>query len=78
LRVFGTGTMQQCFGWEKSVSCATDWRRCGDRYNGNPHYFGGVVAFTRTQFLKVNGFPNTFWGCVLDPVRSLVQTSSMR
>lgn len=36
----------------------------GGRYNENPHYFGGIVAFTRAQFLKVNGFPNTFWGYV--------------
>lgn len=31
-------------------------------YNGNPKYFGGIVAFTRRDFIKINGFPNNFWG----------------
>ncbi|KAF6728796.1 Beta-1,4-galactosyltransferase 4 [Oryzias melastigma] len=29
------------------------------RYKG---YFGGVTALSREQFLKVNGFSNTYWG----------------
>ncbi|TRY74222.1 hypothetical protein DNTS_033175, partial [Danionella cerebrum] len=29
------------------------------RYKG---YFGGVSAMTKEQFLKVNGFPNSYWG----------------
>uniref|UniRef100_A0A3P9KBH8 Beta-1,4-galactosyltransferase n=1 Tax=Oryzias latipes TaxID=8090 RepID=A0A3P9KBH8_ORYLA len=29
------------------------------RYSG---YFGGVTALSREQFLKVNGFSNTYWG----------------
>ncbi|XP_076867616.1 beta-1,4-galactosyltransferase 4 [Brachyhypopomus gauderio] len=29
------------------------------RYKG---YFGGVTALSRQQFLKVNGFPNSYWG----------------
>ncbi|TKS83978.1 Rho GTPase-activating protein 31 [Collichthys lucidus] len=29
------------------------------RYKG---YFGGVTAMTKTQFLQVNGFSNTYWG----------------
>ncbi|KAK1787708.1 hypothetical protein P4O66_016199 [Electrophorus voltai] len=26
------------------------------------NYFGGVTALSKEQFLKVNGFPNTYWG----------------
>ena len=33
-----------------------------NRYGSNPSYFGGIVAFNRTMFNKVNGFPNNFWG----------------
>ncbi|CAH0521086.1 unnamed protein product [Peronospora belbahrii] len=36
--------------------------RVWERYNGGSNYFGGIVAFTRQQFVKVNGFPNNFWG----------------
>ncbi|CAI9582212.1 unnamed protein product [Staurois parvus] len=25
-------------------------------------YFGGVSALTPDQFMKINGFPNTYWG----------------
>lgn len=25
-------------------------------------YFGGVVAISKTHFLKVNGFSNSYWG----------------
>lgn len=33
-----------------------------DRYNSNPRYFGGIVAFRGDIFDKVNGYPNNFWG----------------
>ncbi|KAG6612587.1 putative beta-1,4-galactosyltransferase [Phytophthora cinnamomi] len=36
--------------------------RVWDRYNESSNYFGGIVAFTRQQFIRVNGFPNNFWG----------------
>jgi len=36
--------------------------RVWDRYNNNAKYFGGVVAFSEEMFLRINGFPNNFWG----------------
>jgi hypothetical protein len=36
--------------------------RVWNRYNDNPKYFGGIVAFSEEQFRKINGFPNNFWG----------------
>jgi len=27
-----------------------------------PHYFGGVVLFTKEDFLEVNGYSNEYWG----------------
>jgi hypothetical protein len=33
-----------------------------DRYNSNPKYFGGIVAFSKELFEKINGYPNNFWG----------------
>ena len=33
-----------------------------DRYGGNPNYFGGIVAFNKEIFQKINGYPNNFWG----------------
>ncbi|XP_063788210.1 beta-1,4-galactosyltransferase 1-like [Pseudophryne corroboree] len=36
-----------------------------DKFNFRLRYktvFGGVVAFSKEQFLKVNGFSNVFWG----------------
>ena len=32
-----------------------------NRYQGE-RYFGGVVAFNKSDFNRVNGYPNTFWG----------------
>ena len=36
--------------------------RVWDRYSNNPKYFGGVVSFSKTDFKRINGYPNTFWG----------------
>jgi hypothetical protein len=36
--------------------------RVWDRYSNNPKYFGGVVAFSASDFKRINGYPNTFWG----------------
>jgi hypothetical protein len=33
-----------------------------DRYGKNPDYFGGIVAFNKEMFNRINGFPNNFWG----------------
>lgn len=27
-----------------------------------PQYFGGVSALTPDQYMKINGFPNEYWG----------------
>jgi hypothetical protein len=43
---------------DKPVHIAAVW----DRYGNNPSYFGGIVAFNRNMFTKINGFPNNFWG----------------
>lgn len=43
---------------DKPVHIAAVW----DRYGSNPSYFGGIVAFNRNMFNKINGYPNNFWG----------------
>lgn len=43
---------------DKPVHIASVW----NRYGSNPSYFGGIVAFDRKMFKKINGFPNNFWG----------------
>jgi len=40
------------------VHIAAAW----DRYGKNPDYFGGIVAFNKDMFNKINGYPNNFWG----------------
>ena len=36
--------------------------RCWDRYSNNPKYFGGIVGFSSSDYKRINGYPNTFWG----------------
>lgn len=36
--------------------------RVWGRYSNNPKYFGGVVSFSSSDFKRINGYPNTFWG----------------
>jgi hypothetical protein len=36
--------------------------RVWDRYANNPKYFGGVVSFSPSDYKRINGYPNTFWG----------------
>jgi hypothetical protein len=36
--------------------------RVWDRYANNPKYFGGVVSFSSSDYKRINGYPNTFWG----------------
>lgn len=42
----------------KPVHIAAVW----DRYGGNQKYFGGIVAFNKEMFNRINGYPNNFWG----------------
>lgn len=36
--------------------------RVWSRYNKNPRYFGGIVSFSEEMYVRINGFPNNFWG----------------
>lgn len=36
--------------------------RVWNRYSNNDKYFGGIVAFSKEQYERINGFPNNFWG----------------
>jgi predicted glycosyltransferase involved in capsule biosynthesis len=42
----------------KPIHIAAVWVR----YNNNPKYFGGIVAFNFNDFVKINGYPNNYWG----------------
>lgn len=42
----------------KPIHIARVW----DRYSNNKKYFGGVVSISKSDFLRLNGYPNTFWG----------------
>ncbi|XP_067824577.1 beta-1,4-galactosyltransferase 2-like isoform X2 [Heptranchias perlo] len=51
--------LYRCGQNPRHLACAMD--KFGYRlpYTG---YFGGVVAFTKDQYLKINGFSNSYWG----------------
>ena len=36
--------------------------KCWNRYNKDAKYFGGIVSISANDMMKINGFPNTFWG----------------
>lgn len=46
-------------GCSKSVKCMVGLFVLSLPY---PQYFGGVSALTPDQYLKMNGFPNEYWG----------------
>ncbi|OCT97447.1 beta-1,4-galactosyltransferase 1 [Xenopus laevis] len=48
-----------CFSQPRHLSAAMDKFGFGLPYN---QYFGGVSALSMKQFLKINGFPNNYWG----------------
>ena len=36
--------------------------RVWDRYNANPKYMGGIVAWNAEDYKAINGYPNNYWG----------------
>lgn len=49
----------RCFGQPRHLSVSMD--KFGFRLPYN-QYFGGVSSMSKEQFLKINGFPNNYWG----------------
>ncbi|NP_001016664.1 beta-1,4-galactosyltransferase 1 [Xenopus tropicalis] len=49
----------RCFNQPRHLSAAMDKFGFGLPYN---QFFGGVSALSKEQFLKINGFPNNYWG----------------
>ncbi|XP_062864322.1 beta-1,4-galactosyltransferase 1 [Trichomycterus rosablanca] len=49
----------KCFDQPRHLSVAMDKFRFRLPYK---QYFGGVSAMSKKQYLKINGFPNNFWG----------------
>lgn len=51
--------LYRCFDNPRHLAVAMDKFNFQLPYNG---YFGGVSSLSKNQFLKINGFPNTYWG----------------
>ncbi|XP_068565588.1 beta-1,4-galactosyltransferase 1-like [Cebidichthys violaceus] len=51
--------LYRCFDNPRHLAVAMDKFNFHLPYNG---YFGGVSSLSKSQFLKINGFPNTYWG----------------
>nr|XP_033495362.1 beta-1,4-galactosyltransferase 1-like [Epinephelus lanceolatus] len=51
--------LYRCFDSPRHLAVAMDKFNFHLPYD---HYFGGVIALSKEQFLKINGFPNTYWG----------------
>ncbi|KAM9100494.1 beta-1,4-galactosyltransferase 1 isoform X2 [Sarcophilus harrisii] len=49
----------KCFEQPRHLSVSMDKFGFSLPYN---QYFGGVSALSKEQFLKINGFPNNYWG----------------
>ncbi|XP_059847280.1 beta-1,4-galactosyltransferase 2-like [Hypanus sabinus] len=51
--------LYRCSANPRHLACAMDKFNYRLPYTG---YFGGIVAFTKEQYLKINGFSNNYWG----------------
>ncbi|KAJ8001010.1 hypothetical protein DPEC_G00186370 [Dallia pectoralis] len=51
--------LYRCFSQPRHLSVAVDKFKFKLPYY---HYFGGVTSLSKEQILKINGFPNTYWG----------------
>lgn len=51
--------LYKCFDNPRHLAVAMDKFNFHLPYNT---YFGGVSSLSKEQFLKINGFPNTYWG----------------
>ncbi|XP_075791907.1 beta-1,4-galactosyltransferase 2 isoform X2 [Pelodiscus sinensis] len=51
--------LYRCYGQPRHFAVAMDKFSFRLPYAG---YFGGVSGLSRSQFLKINGFPNEYWG----------------
>ncbi|KAM7390634.1 hypothetical protein PAMA_008698 [Pampus argenteus] len=51
--------LYRCFDQPRHLAVAMDKFNYALPYNT---YFGGVSSLSKDQYLKINGFPNTYWG----------------